>query len=81
VEQDLIAVREQLEITTLNVNAAANGRFFGGQEIEGRLTELRQQTLVLDAELQHAKQAANATRTQLAESSVVGWLASPGRSG
>ena len=70
VEQELIAAREQVEIATLNVNAAAEGRFFGGQEIEGQLTELRQQSLVLRAELRQARQSLAATTTQLAESSV-----------
>ena len=70
VAEEIRALRKRIEIAELNVLGAGEGRFFGGQEIEGRLIEIREQLHVAEAGVLEAEKRLDATITRLQETRV-----------
>ncbi len=70
VAEEIRALRKRIEIAELNVLGAGEGRFFGGQEIEGRLIEIREQLHVAEAGVLEAEKRLDATISRLHETRV-----------
>ena len=69
-EEERTALLTQLEIAELNRTATTQGRFFGGQEIEGRRVEIQQAALVAESEIARARRELDVAVDRLSEQRV-----------
>ncbi len=69
-EEERAALMTQLEIARLNRTATSQGRYFGGQEIEGRKVEIQQAALVAESEIARARRELEVAVERLSEQRV-----------